>query len=89
LTDIRSNCPVWGLLAGYRSTNVPNWLNFNRQLVRSQSWAKQRFLGDSQNPPIRNGIKYHVLFLNNWNECKIAVAKKRIMKITAAAKEGV
>ena len=44
---------------------------------------------NSQNPPIRNGMKYQVLFLNSWNECRIAVAKKRTIKITAAAKDGV
>jgi hypothetical protein len=37
---------------------------------------------------MRNGIKYHVLFLSNWNRCRNVVIEKRAINITAAGKEG-
>ena len=43
---------------------------------------------DLHMPPIRNGIKYHVLLLSNWNRCKSVVIENRAMNITAAGKEG-
>jgi hypothetical protein len=43
---------------------------------------------DLQNPPMRNGMKYHVRFFINWNVCREVVIAKSIMKMIAATKEG-
>ena len=39
-------------------------------------------------PPIINGMKYHVRFLNNWKIWKKVLRPKRTTKMIAATLEG-
>jgi hypothetical protein len=73
------------LLAGDCTTNIADGLSLFR--VQFEQF-EEGTLGNLQNLPITNRIKYHALFLKSWKVWRRAAAR-RTTKIPAATRDGV
>ena len=69
---------------------VAVWLPRVSNIAQSFKWKGSQKVAEVienveglQNPPIMNGIKYHVLFLNKEKVWENVVVAKRVMKIIA------
>jgi hypothetical protein len=83
LHDVRRQGPVWRLLGGYHTANVPDGLDWNANV--STSCLDSQLHADLHRHPMRKGRKYHVLLLINMYVWAAAGTAKRTTKTTFPA----